>query len=125
MSFNKKTINEFDLNEKKVLLRADYNVPLDKDGKITDDYRIQKSLPTIKALLDRNCKIVICSHLGRPKSPTDKSCSLEAVAKRLGELLDQEVGFVSDCIGEAAEAASANLQNRQILLLENLRFHPE
>jgi phosphoglycerate kinase len=125
MSFNKKTINEYDLNDKKVLIRADYNVPLDDNGEITDDYRIQKSLPTIQALLDRNCRIVICSHLGRPKNSDDKSCSLAAVAKRLGELLGQEVAFVNDCVGEQAEAASGNLQPRQILLLENLRFHPE
>lgn len=125
MSFNKKTINEYDLNNKKVLVRADYNVPLDSEGQITDDYRIQKSVPTIRALLDKSCAVVICSHLGRPKGPNDKSCSLAPVAKRLGELLGLEVGFAADCVGEVADNASANLANGQVLLLENLRFHPE
>ena len=74
MSFNKKTINEYDLNDKKVLVRADYNVPLDKNGEISDDYRIKKSIPTIKALIDRNCRVVICSHLGRPKEIGRASC---------------------------------------------------
>jgi phosphoglycerate kinase len=125
MSFNKKTIKDYDLRDKKVLLRADYNVPLDDNGEITDDYRIQQSLPTIRYLLDQNCKIIICSHLGRPKGPDDMSCTLVPVAKRLSELVGQEVSFVNDCIGEAAETASQNIGNRQIVLLENLRFHPE
>ena len=125
MSFYKKTINDYDLKDKKVLLRADYNVPIGSDGEITDDYRIVQSLPTIKALLDRNCRVVICSHLGRPKDANDKSCSLAPVAKRLSELLEQEVIFSNDCIGDEAESMSSSLQPRQVLLLENLRYHPE
>ncbi len=125
MSFNKKTINDYDVANKKVLVRADYNVPIGTDGQITDDYRIQKSVPTIKALLEKGCAVVICSHLGRPKGPDDKSCSLAPVAKRLSELLGVEVNFASDCIGQVADDASAKLISGQVLLLENLRFHPE
>jgi len=125
MSFNKKTINDYDLSNKKVLVRADYNVPINSDGSVADDYRIQKSIPTIKALIDKNCAVVICSHLGRPKGPEDKNCSLQPVAKRLSELLGIAVNFTTDCIGPEAEAASKSLMAGQVLLLENLRFHPE
>lgn len=125
MSFSKKTIRDIDLQGKKVLLRADYNVPLDESGNITDDYRIKKSLPTIQYLLDKDCKIIICSHLGRPTGPADKAFSLNPVAKHLSELLGRQVTFVQDCIGPAAEKASQNIQAKQIVLLENLRFHPE
>jgi phosphoglycerate kinase len=125
MSFNKKTIRDFDIANKKVLIRVDYNVPVDDEGNITDDYRVQQSLPTLKYLLDQNCRIVIISHLGRPKGPDDKACSLEPVAKRLSELIGQEVGFVSDCIGPEAQNAGNSLGERQMVLLENLRFHPE
>ena len=125
MSFNKKTINDYDINNKKVLLRTDYNVPLKSNGEIADDYRLQKSLPTIQALIDKNCSIVIISHLGRPKSPDDKSCTLAPIAKRLSELLNHEVEFANDCIGDESISKSSSLQNRQILLLENLRYHPE
>jgi len=121
--FTKKTIRDIDLDGKKVLLRADYNVPLD-EGKITDDYRIQKSLPTIKYLLDHNTALIICSHLGRPKG-VDKSLSLAPVAERLGSLLGKEVKFASDCIGDEVEKTAAELKPGQILLLENLRFHAE
>jgi 3-phosphoglycerate kinase len=122
--FTKKTIRDIDLENKTVLLRADYNVPLE-DGKITDDYRIKQSLPTIKFLLEKNAKLIICSHLGRPTGPNDASCSLFPVAKRLQDLLGQDVEFVPDCIGERAQKAAANLKARQVVLLENLRFHPE
>jgi phosphoglycerate kinase len=122
--FTKQTIKDIDLGSKTVLLRADYNVPL-QDGKITDDYRIEQSLPTIKYLLDKNVKLIICSHLGRPTGPGDIANSLFPVAKRLQQMLDQQVGFATDCIGEPAQKAADKLQNGQILLLENLRFHPE
>ncbi|HET6925129.1 MAG TPA: phosphoglycerate kinase, partial [Candidatus Saccharimonadales bacterium] len=124
MSFNKKTINDIDLHGKTVLLRADYNVPLEH-GKITDDYRIQQSLPTIRALLDKNVKLIICSHLGRPDGKPNPDLSLFPVAKRLQELLERDVEFATDCVGERAVKAAESLQPGQVLLLENLRFHPE
>lgn len=123
--FAKKTIRDIDLDGKVVLLRADYNVPLDGKGNITDDYRIEQSLPTINYLLEHNVKLIICSHLGRPKGPKDTSCSLFPVAKRLKELLGKDVEFVPDCVGERARKVAKNLQPGQVALLENLRFHPE
>lgn len=122
--FTKKTIRDIDVRGKCVLLRADYNVPL-IDGKIADDYRIKKSLPTIKYLLEQDAKLIICSHLGRPSGPNDTKFSLFPVAKRLKELLDRDVEFVPDCVGERAEKVAAGLQPKQVALLENLRFHPE
>lgn len=123
--FTKKTVRDVDLHEKRVLLRADYNVPLDSRGVITGDYRIKQSLPTIKFLLEQNAKIVICSHLGRPDGRPDRAYSLEVVAKRLSEMLGVDVQFAGDCISEESLQASQQLQPGQILLLENLRFHPE
>lgn len=120
--FTKQTIRDIDLTGKTVLLRADYNVPIE-DGKITDDYRIKQSLPTVKYLLDQGAKLIICSHLGRPKSPKDNDCSLFPVAKRLQQILDKPVEFAPDCIGEAARKAAAGLQPGHVLLLENLRYH--
>jgi len=126
MSFNKKTIRDIDLHGKTVLLRADYNVPLSSAGKITDDYRIKQSLPTINYLFDQDVKLIICSHLGRPSGPQDKSCSLKPVAERLRQLIKpHQVQFVSDCIGPEVIEAAKSLQPKQVLLLENLRFHPE
>ncbi len=122
--FTKQTIRGIDLNGKTVLLRADYNVPLE-DGKITDDYRIQQSLPTIEYLLEHHVKLIICSHLGRPSGPKDVANSLFPVAKRLQQLLDKPVQFATDCVGEPAQKAVAGLKQGQVLLLENLRFHPE
>jgi 3-phosphoglycerate kinase len=123
--FTKKTIHDIDLQDKRVLLRADYNVPLDARGKITDDYRIQQSLVTVRALLEKGVKLIICSHLGRPDGKPDSKLSLAPVAKRLSDLLDQDVKFVKDCVGPEAEKAVSELQSGQVLLLENLRFHPE
>lgn len=122
--FSKQTIRDIDLNGKTVLLRADYNVPLEK-GKITDDYRIKQSLPTVKYLLEHADKLIICSHLGRPKGPDDSENSLFPVAKRLQQLLDHPVEFALDCVGEPATKAAKGLKKGQVLLLENLRFHPE
>jgi len=122
--FTKQTIRDIDVHGKVVLLRADYNVPIEK-GKITDDYRIKQSLPTIEYLLGRGAKLIICSHLGRPTGPNDTANSLFPVAKRLKELLKRDVEFVPDCVGDRAEKAAAKLQNGEVLLLENLRFHAE
>lgn len=122
--FTKKTIRDIDLRGKKVLLRADYNVPV-KDGKITDDYRIKQSLPTLNYLIEHDAKVIICSHLGRPKGPGDPSASLFPVAKRLKELLGRDVQFEPECIGERVTKAAENLKESQVLLLENVRFHPE
>lgn len=124
MSFSKKTIRDIDLAGKKVLLRADYNVPI-KDGKITDDYRVQQSLPTVKYLLDQGAAVIICSHLGRPDGKPNDAESLFPVAKRLHELLGRPVEFAPDCVGERAEKPAKKLQSGGVLLLENLRFHAE
>src|SRR4051812_25167706 len=122
----KRTINDLDLTAKRALVRVDFNVPLDKKtGAITDATRVRASLPTVQALLDAGAAIILMSHLGRPKGVTP-NLSLEPVAARLRELLPGvSVRFASDCVGEAAESAAQSLQPGQILLLENLRFHPE
>jgi phosphoglycerate kinase len=99
-------------------------VPL-KDGKITDDYRIKQSIPTVRYILEQDAKLVIISHLGRPKGPDDKSASLKPVAERLSHLLDKKVAFSPDCIGEQAKAMAEQLEGGQVLLLENVRFHPQ
>lgn len=123
--FYKKTINEIDLNGKKVLLRADYNVPLDDRSQITDDYRIQQSLPTVRLLLEKGASVIICSHLGRPDGQANPKYSLLPVAKRLKELLERDVEFVPDCIGDRARKASEGMHPGKVVLLENLRFHAE
>lgn len=125
MSFYKKTIKEYDIAGKRVLLRADYNVPVEADGTIADDYRIEKSVPTVDYLLKQGCSVVICSHLGRPEGPHDKKSTLAPVAKRLSELLDKRVQFTDDCVGEKAEEAAKKLKSGEVLLLENLRYHDE
>jgi phosphoglycerate kinase len=122
--FTKKTIRDIDLSGKRVLLRADYNVPVE-EGKITDDYRIVQSLPTVRYILDHGATLVIISHLGRPESPGDKSASLRPVAQRLQKLLGQDVQFVPDCVGSEAEKAVKGLKKGQVALLENLRYHKE
>lgn len=123
--FTKKTLKDIDLKGKRVLLRADYNVPINKDGTITDDYRITQSVATVKYLVDQGCKVIIISHLGRPKSPDDEGCSLRPVAKRLSKLLGREVKFGEDCIGTEAGKATSNMKQGDIVLLENLRFHEQ
>lgn len=122
--FTKKTVKDWDLRGKRVLMRADYNVPL-KNGEITDDYRIKQSLPTIKYLLEQDVRLVIVSHLGRPTGPDDKSASLKPVAERLGELLHRKVRFAADCIGDEAKSVADQLESGQLALFENVRFHPE
>ncbi len=123
--FTKKTVRDIELHDKTVLVRTDYNVPLNADGSISSDFRIKQSLPTIHYLLDQNAKIVICSHLGRPDGKVDAAFSLKPVATRLSELLEFDIDFTGDCIGDEAKQAISRLQPRQILMLENLRFHPE
>ena len=125
MGFWKRTIREYDLQGKRVLVRADYNVPLKDDGSIGDDYRIQQSIPTLQYLLEQGCSIVICSHLGRPEGADDESCSLKPIAERLASLFNREVKFAEDCAGEAARSEVDSLQPGDILLLENLRYHKE
>ncbi|HEX6258161.1 MAG TPA: phosphoglycerate kinase [Candidatus Saccharimonadales bacterium] len=121
--FNKKTIKDVPLDGKTVLVRADYNVPLEKNGEIADEYRLTQSLPTLRYLLDRNCTVVICSHLGRPDGKKDEKYSLEKVAARLGELLARPVRFVSDTIGDQVYQATKHARPGEVLLLENLRFY--
>ena len=122
--FTKKTIRDVDLEGKRVLMRADYNVPVE-GGKVMSDYRVTESLPTIKALLEKNVRLVITSHLGRPEGKKDAAFSLKPVAECLEDLLGREVKFVGDCIGPEAEAAVQALEAGQVLVLENVRFHPE
>jgi phosphoglycerate kinase len=121
----KKTIKDIDLKDKKVLVRVDYNVPLDDKGQITNDKRIAATLPTIKYLLEQNASIILMSHLGRPKGKVVPSMSLAPCAKRLGELLGKEVKMAPDCIGDKVKKMASELKKGEILLLENLRFHPE
>jgi len=126
MSFNKQTIRDIDVGGKTVLVRADYNVPLSSTGKITDDYRIKQSLPTIKYLLEKKAKVIIISHLGRPDGKIDKKFSLRPVADELRHLLaPNEVKFVHDCVGNDVKETASKIKNGEVLLLENLRFHKE
>lgn len=124
MTFFKKTIRDLPLNGQTVLVRADYNVPLNDKGEIDDDLRIRASLPTLQYLLERDCKVVIMSHLGRPEG-RDASLSLEPIAKRLSELLDRDVQFVGDTVGDTVFQAVRRAPKNSILLLENLRFYKE
>ena len=125
MNYNKKTILDVDVAGRKVLLRCDFNVPQDKEtGAITSDKRIVAALPTIRYLLERKAAVIACSHLGKPKGEWKPKLSLAPVARRLSELLGQEVIFASDIVGEDAKAKAAALQGGQIMLLENLRFDP-
>lgn len=122
---NKKTIEDVDVNGKKVLVRCDFNVPQDENGNITDDRRIVSALPTIKYLLEHNAKVILCSHLGRPKGEFNMKYSLKPVAVRLSELLNQEVKLAEDVVGDSAKELSSNLKEGEVILLENVRFHKE
>lgn len=119
---NKKTVKDIDLQNKKVFVRCDFNVPIDENGKITDNRRIVGALDTIKYLLEQNCKIILCSHLGRPKGEVKPEFSLAPVATELSKLLGKEVKLAKDIIGESAKELTSNMQNGEIVLLENVRF---
>lgn len=123
---NKKTVRDIDVTGKKVLVRCDFNVPLDKEtGKITDNRRIRAAIPTIQYLLDNNAKVILCSHLGRPKGEVNPKYSLKPVAEELSKLLGKEVKLAKDVIGEDAKALVANIKEGEAILLENVRFHSE
>jgi len=121
---NKLSIRDLDLSGKRVFIRVDFNVPLDK-GAVSDDTRIRETLPTLRLAIDRGARLVLASHLGRPKGKVDAKYSLQPVAARLKELLGKDVVFASDCVGADAEEKSKALRNGEVLLLENVRFHPE
>ena len=122
---NKKTINDIDVKGKRVLVRVDFNVPLDEKQNITDDTRIVESLPTIKKIIADGGKAILMSHLGRPKGKPKPEYSLKPVAEHLSKLLGKPVAFAADCIGAPAQSAVAKMQNGDCLLLENLRYHNE
>ena len=122
---NKKTVKDIDLKGKKVFVRCDFNVPMDENQNITDNTRIKAALPTIKYLLEQNCKIILASHLGRPKGEVKPEFSLKPVAKELSKLLGKDVIMANDVIGEDATSKAENLKEGEIMLLENVRFHRE
>lgn len=122
---NKKTIEDIDVSGKKVLVRCDFNVPQDENGNITDDRRIVSALPTIQYLLKHHAKVILCSHLGRPKGEFNMKYSLAPVAKRLEELLNQKVPLAKDVIGEDAHRLAKELVEGDVMILENVRFHKE
>ena len=125
MSFNKKTIEDIDVSGKKVLVRCDFNVPLDENKNITDETRINAALPTIKYLLEHKAAVILCSHLGRPKGEFNMKYSLAPVAKRLSEKLGFEVKLAKDVIGPDAKKLAAEVKPGEAVLLENVRFHAE
>ena len=121
---NKLTIKDLDLRGKRVFIRVDFNVPL-KDGVVTDDTRIRETLPTLKLAIEKGGRLVLASHLGRPKGGPEPKYSLKPAAKKLEELLGKPVAFAGDCVGTEAEAKSKALKDGEVLVLENVRFHPE
>ena len=122
---NKKTIRDISVVGKKVFVRVDYNVPMDKSGAITDDTRIRATIPTLSYLLEQGAAIIVAAHLGRPKGTAMPEFSLAPVGKKLAELLDRAVLVAPDCIGPVVKKMAGELQAGQVLLLENLRFHKE
>jgi len=122
-ALNKMTVEDFDVKGKRVLVRCDFNVKME-NGVITSDKRIVASLPTIKYLIDNGAKVILCSHLGRPKGEVNPEFSMKPVAARLSELLGQEVKMADDVVGESAKALAASLKDGEVLLLENVRFEP-
>jgi phosphoglycerate kinase len=125
MNLRKQTIDDVVLRDKRVIIRADFNVPLDDSHQITDDTRIRSTLLTINRAVDDGAKVILCSHLGRPKGKFDLKYSLAPVAKRLGRLMGKDILFAPDCIGPAVEGLVAKMKPGDVLLLENLRFHKE
>lgn len=124
-TLNKLTIEDLNIKGKRLFIRADFNVPLDENLVITDDSRIRSTLPTINYAIDEGAKVILASHLGRPKGKVDPKYSLAPVAKRLQRLLNKEVIFVEDCVGPRVENAISKMKEGDVVLLENLRFHPE
>ncbi|HCS74605.1 MAG TPA: phosphoglycerate kinase, partial [Clostridiales bacterium] len=123
---NKKTLEDMQVSGRKVLVRVDFNVPLNKEHQITDDNRIQAALPTIRYLLKQNAKIILMSHLGRPSGTGfEADFSMAPVARRLAELLKLEVKLAADVIGDDAKSLVKNMKESEVVLLENLRFHKE
>lgn len=125
MELKRKTIRDVDLTARRVLVRVDYNVPQDQEGRITDDLRIRETLPTIRYILDHGASLILMAHLGRPKGKVVPRMSLKPVAARLGELVGRAVTMAPDCVGSETEALAAGLRPGETLMLENLRFHPE
>ena len=123
MALNKKTIEDIEVSGKKVLVRCDFNVPLDENKNITDETRINAALPTIKYLLDHGAAVILCSHLGRPKGEFNMKYSLAPVAKRLSEKLGFEVKLAKDVVGPDAKKLAAEVKPGEAVLLENVRFH--
>ncbi len=121
---NKLTIQDLDINNKRVFIRVDFNVPLNDRNEIEDDTRIRAAVPTIQFAIKQGGKVILGSHLGRPKDKPEEKYSLKPVVKRLSELLGKQIKFASDIVGPEAQGASSNLQQGEVLLLENLRFHP-
>ena len=119
---NKKTVKDIDVKGKKVLVRCDFNVPLDENGTITDNTRITAALPTIKYLMENGAKVILCSHLGRPKGEVNPKYSLKPVAKELSKLLETEIKFANDVTGESAKQVTESLKDGEVALLENVRF---
>ncbi|HCR71058.1 MAG TPA: phosphoglycerate kinase [Anaerolineae bacterium] len=121
---NKKTVKDIDIKNKRVLMRVDFNVPM-QDGKVTDDKRIRAALPTIKYVLEQDASLILMSHLGRPKSASDSEFSLRAASETLSSLLETPVQMAPDCIGDEVEKMAKALKPKQVLMLENTRYHPE
>jgi len=119
---NKKTVRDIDVKGKKVLVRCDFNVPQDENGNITDNRRIVSALDTIKYLIENNAKVILCSHLGRPKGEVKKELSLAPIAKEISRLLGKEVKLAEDIVGESAKTLSNNMKEGEVILLENVRF---
>ncbi|MEZ0535941.1 triose-phosphate isomerase [Caldicellulosiruptoraceae bacterium PP1] len=124
-TLNKKTIEDIEVSGKKVLVRVDFNIPQDENGNITDDRRIREALPTIKYLINNNAKVILVSHLGRPKGKFDMKYSMAPVAKRLSELLGKDVVLAKDVVGEDAQKCVSEMKEKEVVLLENVRFHKE
>lgn len=122
---NKRTIEDFNVNQKRVLVRVDFNVPLNEQGQITDDRRITEALPTIKYLIEHNAKVILMSHMGRPKGKFNEKYSLKPVAERLQQLVSAKVTLAADVIGEKVKQAAHSIQPGEILLLENVRFYEQ
>src|SRR3989344_5983441 len=120
------TLNDLDVKGKRILVRVDFNVPLDKKtGEITDDKRIRETLPTIKFLTGRNAKVILCSHLGRPDGKVVENLRMDKIANRMGQLLNKKINKLNDCVGDYVKEEVMKMGDGDVVLLENLRFHPE